>query len=126
MQKLKKHELKKLSKAKEQFFQEHSGEGAEILYECYRDLDNLVNRYTNALHAKLFSEEYDFMGDSIADSRDRARGTNPMSDEYENKVNQKRISMGFLPLKKDGMPSDANKTKAYCREKILVLLCQKH
>jgi hypothetical protein len=56
-------------------------------------------------HRELFPEEYDFMLDSIADARKRARGVNPMTSEYQNKINHRRARMGFDPLGKDGMPT---------------------
>jgi len=125
MQRHKKHELEKSSKEKELFLQEHKGEDAKILYECYEDFNALVNRYTDALHVKLFSEESDYMYDSNVDAKNRARGINPMSEEYQIKTNLKRVSLGFLPLAKDGTPNDGDKTQAYCKEKILTLLCKK-
>jgi hypothetical protein len=60
---------------------------------------------TQNFHGELFPEEYDFMLDSIADARIRARGDNPMSSEYQDKVNQRRERLGFGPLGKDGMPT---------------------
>lgn len=51
----------------------------------------------NELHLELFPEEYDFMYDSIADARDRARGKNPMSQSYIDEVNERRINMGVKP-----------------------------
>lgn len=124
MQRYKKHELEKSSKEKELFLQEFKGEDAMILYECYKDFNNLVNKYTDALHAKLFSEESDYMCDSNVDVKNRAKGINPMNEEYAKKVNLKRTSLGFLPLAKNGMPCDSDKTLEYCKEKILALLCK--
>lgn len=54
-----------------------------------KDKDSL----TKKLHYVLFSEEFDHMYDSFADARDRARGINPMSIEYQNEVNEKRDSL---------------------------------
>jgi len=124
MQRYKKYELEKSSKEKELFLQEHKGEDAMILYECYKDFNDLVNKYTNALHVKLFSEESDYMCDSNIDVKNRAKGINPMNEEYAKKVNLKRASLGFLPLAKNGMPCDSDKTLEYCKEKILTLLCK--
>lgn len=47
------------------------------------------------------------MGDSISEAKDRRRGINPMSEEYTNKVNERRRQMGVSPLGKDGQASDA-------------------
>jgi len=125
MQRYKKYELEKSAKEKELFLQKYTGEDAKILYECYKDFNNLVNKYTDALHAKLFSEEYDFICDSIVDAKNRAKGINPMNEEYQIKTNLKRVSLGFLSLDKNGMPSNRDKTRAYCKKKILTLLCKK-
>lgn len=67
MQRYKKHELEKSSKEKELFLQEHRGEDAMILYECYKDFNDLVNKYTDALHIKLFINH---VYDSHADAKD--------------------------------------------------------
>lgn len=50
------------------------------------------------LHIKLFPEEYDFTQDSISDAKDRRRGINPMSVEYQDKVNKRRLAMGVEPF----------------------------
>jgi hypothetical protein len=64
------------------------------------------------LHQSLFPEEFDFMMDSIEDTRDRKRGKNPMNIEYQEKINSRRESLGVLPLKENGMPAD-NGSKEY-------------
>ena len=51
----------------------------------------------NKSHLELFPEEYDYIYDSIADARDRARGLNPMSQSYIDKVNERRIKLGVKP-----------------------------
>ena len=63
----------------------------------------------------MFPEEYDFMYDSIQDERERSAGICPMSDEYIDEVNQKRLSAGFSPLSSSGM-ADSNETWLYCEE----------
>ena len=50
------------------------------------------------LHIELFSEEYDKMSDSILDAKERAKGINPMSKEYQQKVAKKRKNLGVSPL----------------------------
>lgn len=51
----------------------------------------------NKLHLELFSEEYDYIYDSVADARDRSKGINPMSQAYIDKTNERRINMGVKP-----------------------------
>lgn len=50
------------------------------------------------LHLELFPEEYDYIYDSNADVNDRRRGLNPMSQDYIDKINERRISMGVTPF----------------------------
>ncbi|WP_281189366.1 hypothetical protein [Vibrio diabolicus] len=49
------------------------------------------------LHAELFPEEYDFIYDSNVDAKQRARGENPMSKQYQIDTNQRRFKLGVLP-----------------------------
>jgi|GEM_PF-2936334 len=49
------------------------------------------------LHQALFPEEYDHYNDSIEDARERRRGINPMSKEYQQRVNERRAKMGVEP-----------------------------
>ena len=53
-------------------------------------------------HGRLFPEEYDFYYDSIADARDRARGINPMSDEFIARTDARRKALGFAAYGFDG------------------------
>jgi hypothetical protein len=59
-------------------------------------------------HLRLFTEEYDFMADSSAEAKLRARGINPMSPEYVQKTNEQRHCLGFAPymVVDSDMPSD--------------------
>jgi hypothetical protein len=87
------------------------------------------------LHFKLFPEEYHFTQDSISDPHDRRRGINPMSLEYQDEVNLRRLEMGvepFLVEKRqkfpDSPPIESNRKKnpalitsfEYCSRQILV------
>ena len=54
------------------------------------------------LHIELFSEEYDKMSDSILDAKERAKGINPMSKEYQLKVAKKRKKLGVSQLSSSG------------------------
>lgn len=56
------------------------------------------------IHIKWFEEEYVHFYDSVADSNDRARGINPMSHEYIERVAAKREEWGVTPLSENGMP----------------------
>ena len=58
------------------------------------------------LHIELFSEEYDNMSDSILDAKERAKGINPMSKEYQQKVAKKRKNLGVSPLSNSGESVD--------------------
>ncbi|MDN3696172.1 hypothetical protein QWY97_02230 [Vibrio cortegadensis] len=49
------------------------------------------------LHSELFPEEYDHLYDSNVEVRARNRGGNPMSEEYQEKVNLRRFDMGVEP-----------------------------
>lgn len=123
MQRYKKHRQEKLEKEKEEFFKKYPKKEAVILYDCYTQLNKTIDAFTKELHAMLFGEEYDFMYDDNVDAKSRRLGENPMCEEYQEEVNAKRISLGFLPLDTDGMPLDGSKTKEYCRNKILALIC---
>ena len=68
------------------------------------------------LHIELFSEEYDFMYDSIADSNDRARGINPMSKKYQLKVAKKRKRLGVSLLSSSGIKKDDSSLQLCIKE----------
>ncbi|MDH5524857.1 MAG: hypothetical protein OEY01_12835 [Desulfobulbaceae bacterium] len=55
-------------------------------------------------HIKMFPEEYDEVYDSIAEASDRSNGENPMSREYQDKINERRKSLGVKPLLANGQP----------------------
>jgi hypothetical protein len=52
----------------------------------------------SALRMELFPEEYDFIYDSGSDSYNRRHGINPMSVEYQETVNKRRLEMGVQPF----------------------------
>jgi hypothetical protein len=62
-----------------------------------------IQALAKKVHFELFPEEYDFMMDSIADTRDRRRGVNPMNPDYTNRVNARRKKLGVPPLGPNGM-----------------------
>lgn len=82
----------------------------------------LLKELSNVLQAAHFSEEYDFYYDSIRDAKERRRGRNPMSDEYTNRMNQKRKALGVSPLGQNGLPVDSssNRKANEWAEKILI------
>ncbi|WP_235982468.1 5' nucleotidase, NT5C type [Gelidibacter maritimus] len=67
------------------------------------------------LKGALFGEEWDFMGDSIADSKDRSRGINPMSQTYIDQINKKRKAFGVRPYYDGGTASDIS-SDYFCEE----------
>jgi 5'(3')-deoxyribonucleotidase len=69
----------------------------------------------NQLKGVLFSEETDFMLDSGLDAKERARGKNPMSQEYTDRVNRKRISFGVSKLNESGYAKDTSSLQ-FCEE----------
>lgn len=58
---------------------------------------NEKNAPLDALHSRLFPEEYDFYYDSNVDAKLREKGINPMSDEYQQKVNLRRLELKVEP-----------------------------
>ena len=65
------------------------------------------------LKSALFNEEWDFMGDFIADSKDRPQGINPMSQDYTDRVNQKREAFGVGKIGEAGFQ---NSCDLFCEE----------
>ena len=65
-----------------------------------------IEKLAREIHAEEFSEEYDEQFDSIQDAKERSQGKNPMSQEYTDKVNAKRVSLGIAPLSDNGSPVD--------------------
>jgi len=67
------------------------------------------------LQTVLFSEETDLMLDSGVDANERAKGINPMSQEYTDRVNNKRILFGVSKLNESGYAKD-NSSLQICEE----------
>lgn len=92
-----------------------------LSFEEINDLDAVEEAEEKLLeeitkfHIKLFPEEYDHMGDSITDANERRRGTNPMSDEYIERTNERRKKLGFGPVSLYGPEQD---TLCFVREKL--------
>ena len=41
-----------------------------------------------------------------------------MSEDYINRMNEKRVRLGFLPLTQNGYPQDGEATLEYCKKLI--------
>lgn len=63
----------------------------------------------------IFGEEWNFMGDSFTDSKDRSRGVSPMSREYIERVNKKRKAFGVSPLNNTGFGEEIS-SDLFCEE----------
>lgn len=87
-------------------------------YDFLLKQQNSFKSMVRELHFRLFPEEYDWMQDSLEDSKEREKGKNPMSAEYNIKVNARREMLGFLPLTNNGMAVDFKETTAYCKKLI--------
>jgi len=69
------------------------------------------------LRRELFPEEDDYYWDSILDNKERSRGVNPMCEDYQLKVEQKRKTLGVSPLASNGMAAD-NSSLNLCIEEV--------
>ncbi|MDX1472469.1 MAG: hypothetical protein R3213_13305 [Flavobacteriaceae bacterium] len=66
------------------------------------------------LHLQFFPEEYDYMMDSLLDSKERRQRKNPMTAEYVEQVNNRRREFGISPLATNGLPTD-NRSWEYAK-----------
>jgi len=73
----------------------------------------LISDVARSIHCSLFPEEYDFMGDSCSDAKDRSRGINPMSSSYIKKIAEKRKVLCFKGLSSSGENTSSD-TRDYC------------
>lgn len=87
-------------------------------YEILLNLQSSFESLVNELRVKLFPEEFDFQYDSSVDANRRRLGENPMSEDYINRMNEKRVRLGFLPLTQNGYPQDGEATLEYCKKLI--------
>jgi len=110
MKKLKNHQYSELTK--------NMSEEDKNIYDLLLSLQNNFDKQVKQLHVELFKEEYDFMYDSGVDASERTKGNNPMSSEYIEKRDKKRVALGFNPLEKDGEPSHDDDTLEYCKKLI--------
>jgi len=98
MNRYKKEEKKKYDEARKGLTKE------EIITQDLKDeISEKIRSRARAIHIEKFPEEYDMIGDSSIDANERARGINPMSQEYIDKINKKRKSVGVPPLSDNGV-----------------------
>lgn len=69
-------------------------------------VENLIKCVADILYNCNFPEEYDFVYDSILESKERRQGKNPMHRDYNEIVNRRRLELGVSPLGKNGKPTD--------------------
>jgi len=113
MNRYKKQELNKYNEKTKDMTQEE-----KKIYDIILSSQNNFESMAKTLQGKLFPEEFDFMLDDGVDANRRNKGENPMSDEYIQRMDDKRVRLGFLPLSKDGYAQDSNKTLDYCKKLI--------
>ena len=108
MNRAKKEEIRKYNEARE-------GKSDQEIVEGDRkdSLDAKIKHLASLLHGRLFPEEYDFMGDSILDAKERDQGNNPMSEDYIRKIDDKRRVLGFSALDSSGNTIE-NDTLKFC------------
>lgn len=113
MNRLKKEDIKR--------FKEYTKNMNQKDIESYRlllDLQENFDFLTRNLKAEFFQEEIDWYYDDSFDSSRRKNGENPMRPDYIEKMNNKRIELGFLPLSQNGFAQDEKKTYEYCQNLI--------
>ncbi|MHA7941721.1 hypothetical protein ACJOV8_001405 [Formosa sp. 3Alg 14/1] len=90
----------------------------DLQNKAFKQIDDLIKKLKVELHAEIFSEEFDYKFDSMADAADRKNGKSPMSEEYTAKVNSKREKLGVSNLNASGLPKD-NSSELYIENVIL-------
>lgn len=79
------------------------GETKEAAVAHLASLDRIESA-TRVLHGELFSEEYDFMGDSYWEKQQRDRGISPVDDAHAALTNAKRRALRVPELDVAGLP----------------------
>jgi hypothetical protein len=82
-----------------------------------KQADERVEKLALQLQQTIFPEEYDLVGDSMHDAKLRKQGVNPMSKDYSQRINEKRILLGVSPLSPAGLRVD-NSSIIFCRERV--------
>lgn len=119
MNRLKKEEVKK-QKQLEKGLTEDQLELLQKIMNCRKIFEKLQN----SIHGILFPEEFDFMLDDNVDANLRKHGENPMSKDYQNKVNAKRQKLGLQPLSENGM-CDSDDSQKYSQKLAIQFLVDK-
>ena len=89
-----------------------------IIFLKYSPVDKKLKiKDHKELHRQLFSEEYDYFGDSYSDARDRAAGKSPMNKDYQEKVRKKRALLGVDQLSESGMPM-SELSLEFCKKEV--------
>ena len=73
-------------------------------FEYEKAIQAKIFELARAIHMEEFKEEDDYQLDSIADTKDRSRGINPMNRQHIERTNKKRTKRGVAPLCENGMP----------------------
>lgn len=107
--------LKKIARERYNEKTKNFSEDEKKIFDKVLEVQEKYETILRELHGTVFSEEYDFMYDSIEDAKDRNRGKNPMRESYIKRMNEKREKLGFLPLDESGMPIDRGATIEYCK-----------
>ena len=87
-------------------------------YDLILQSQNKFEGILRELHFKLFSEEFDEIGDSNTDANRRRQGENPMCKEHIQKIDQKRLRYGVQPLSENGCPKNPNESLDFCKKLI--------
>jgi len=110
MNRLKKEEIRKRNEARKGLSL------ADIAALDHKEeIEKQIKLLADDIHIEKFPEEYDFMYDSSVDAGDRKKGINPMSKDYVDEINSKRLALGATALSESGMPT-SNDTMAICVE----------
>ena len=113
MNRFKKEELKKYQQARQGLTEEQIKE-----LDAREAVDRFVEARIKDLHHDRFPEEYDFILDSSVDANERSRGINPMNEDYIERVNARRLTLGVEPLTSAGYAA-TTKSRELCREEVL-------
>jgi len=108
MNRFKREEIKKRKKDRKGLTSE------QIKALDLQEIENgAIQELARKIHAERFPEEYDYMYDDHVDVADRSKGKNPMSDEYIDKIEEKRQKLSVSQLSENGM-SESNDTWGLC------------
>ncbi|WP_019531293.1 hypothetical protein [Dasania marina] len=112
------NKLKKIQKTKRQALYQGLSENEKAVLDSNIATAKHIWAEVDAEHSKLFSEEFDHTFDDHADCNRRGQGVNPMSEEYIERVAEKRLALGVSPLSENGMSIDGSSLR-YTLNKVL-------